>query len=350
MSLLLTIAIPTYNRADLLSRQISSILEFNHSDNIEIIVSDNCSSDNTEGVVYDFCKKHSQIKYFKNSSNIGFDKNLYTIYGLASAQYIWFLSDDDLIHENSINYILETIKNNSNTEMFVFSFTHLKSDLIQSCYDSNPNVYKSFKLQAAVSQFFRSIMISTLVLRKRTDINMDYLLSLSNSNYPQVTLCLLLLKKNFDFLVSNSLVILREPGYITTNLFKLYCLDIRSAIRNASLFEGTQALLLSYTDKNLKEFVKIQVLERLDYFISKKGFQYTDFVFALKEFRNSFSNFILLIEIFILSRLPKVLFKSIYFAYFLIKYQSYEKLREKKLLLLNHKNQNIINPNKFSGF
>lgn len=65
---LVTIAIPTYNRADLYLKQaIQCSLNQTYS-NIEIIVSDNCSDDDTEAVVKSFIYTH--IRYFKHEKNI----------------------------------------------------------------------------------------------------------------------------------------------------------------------------------------------------------------------------------------------------------------------------------------
>ena len=73
MNTLVTIAIPTYNRADnYLKQALSSALVQTYR-NIEIIVSDNCSTDNTESVVKNF--KDSRIRYFKQKKNIGPYKN-----------------------------------------------------------------------------------------------------------------------------------------------------------------------------------------------------------------------------------------------------------------------------------
>jgi glycosyltransferase involved in cell wall biosynthesis len=69
---IISICIPTYNRADFLKICINNIINQDaFSENkIEIVISDNNSPDNTYEVVKTFQKNYSNIKYFKNHENI----------------------------------------------------------------------------------------------------------------------------------------------------------------------------------------------------------------------------------------------------------------------------------------
>jgi len=91
---LVTIAIPTYNRAEYLAQALESAVKQTYQ-NIEIIVSDNCSIDNTEAVVGGF--KDPRIKYFKQKENIGPDPNWNFCLENAKGIFFLLLQDDDLI-------------------------------------------------------------------------------------------------------------------------------------------------------------------------------------------------------------------------------------------------------------
>ena len=82
---ILSIAIPTYNRGKFLERALKQIfLQYEEvSKSIEIIVCDNCSQDNTEQVVSSFKNAGLPIKYFRNSSNVGFDRNIEQCYKVS---------------------------------------------------------------------------------------------------------------------------------------------------------------------------------------------------------------------------------------------------------------------------
>ncbi len=92
---LFSIAIPTYNRANsYLPATLESALSQSYN-NIEIIVSDNCSSDDTESVVKQY--NDNKIRYFKHRENIGLKNNFNYCVQQARGNYFLLLCDDDLI-------------------------------------------------------------------------------------------------------------------------------------------------------------------------------------------------------------------------------------------------------------
>ncbi len=124
-SILLTIAIPTYNRshklAELLQFLDSELLESPCSSMVEILVSDNHSDDDTQLILNDFQIYHKCKCVFRinvNSKNIGLVGNLLKMIQLARGEYIWMPGDDDVYHKNIISVILSTLS--SRTYSFVF--------------------------------------------------------------------------------------------------------------------------------------------------------------------------------------------------------------------------------------
>lgn len=106
----LTIAIPTYNRADKLSGAIQSLVEKTRGRNVEIIVSDNASKDNTKEIVNAFVDKGYPIKYYCNKENLGYAGNFISCFNHAKGKYVWLLSDDDILTNGAVDSILECIK------------------------------------------------------------------------------------------------------------------------------------------------------------------------------------------------------------------------------------------------
>ena len=68
-----SIMIPVYNQEDYIANTIQSALNQNYN-NIEIIISDDASTDNTSQIIKDFLP-NQKIKYFRNQVNIGRVKN-----------------------------------------------------------------------------------------------------------------------------------------------------------------------------------------------------------------------------------------------------------------------------------
>ena len=92
---LVTIGIPTYNRADGYLRQaIDSALGQTY-EKIEIVVSDNCSSDGTEALVGSIGAPN--LRYFRHETNIGANNNFNFLLHQAKGDYFLLLHDDDLV-------------------------------------------------------------------------------------------------------------------------------------------------------------------------------------------------------------------------------------------------------------
>lgn len=103
----ITIIIPTYNRAQFLKQTIESALQQDYN-NLEVLVCDNASIDNTSEIVAEYLND-SRFKYYKNQSNIGMVNNWKkALYEYAKGDYFVILSDDDYFID--FCYISKAIK------------------------------------------------------------------------------------------------------------------------------------------------------------------------------------------------------------------------------------------------
>jgi glycosyltransferase involved in cell wall biosynthesis len=115
---LVTIVIPTYNRAEKLPAAIESCLNQTYN-NLEIIVIDDGSSDNTNVVVENIVKRDQRVKYFYKENgglpdalNYGFNK--------ASGHYLTWSSDDNRYMEEAISEMVKALEN-SKEASFVYA-------------------------------------------------------------------------------------------------------------------------------------------------------------------------------------------------------------------------------------
>ncbi len=110
---LLSVCIPTFNRAEFLRQNLVSITRQFGSPKVaaevEVVISDNASGDNTAAIVKEFQNQFSNIRYFRNSENIGFDRNVLKVVEEARGEYCWFLGDDDALFEDGLKTALEEI-------------------------------------------------------------------------------------------------------------------------------------------------------------------------------------------------------------------------------------------------
>ncbi|MDR1684183.1 MAG: glycosyltransferase family 2 protein [Elusimicrobiota bacterium] len=108
---LLSVCIPTYNRAKELDVLLSSLTAQDMT-GVEIIVSDNASCDNTKAVVEKYGKKIKNIFYYANESNLGFDANILAAVARAKGKYCWLLGSDDALHKGALARALGYLKSN----------------------------------------------------------------------------------------------------------------------------------------------------------------------------------------------------------------------------------------------
>lgn len=109
-----SIIIPTYNRAKYLPQAIESALAQDYP-NLEVIVSDNCSIDETPEVVKKYLND-KRFKYFRNKENIGMVRNWRkAIFEYSTGEWGLILSDDDFLIDNTyISKAMHLIENHSN--------------------------------------------------------------------------------------------------------------------------------------------------------------------------------------------------------------------------------------------
>ena len=103
---ILSICIPTYNRAETLEVLLQSIFADTRKNDIEVIVSDNASTDSTSALMTALQERGMKISYHRNDSNIGIDRNFLRAVELAKGDYAVLVGSDDEFPPGSISQIL----------------------------------------------------------------------------------------------------------------------------------------------------------------------------------------------------------------------------------------------------
>jgi abequosyltransferase len=108
--LLLSIAIPTYNRSGCLGMLLESIcrqIVAKDVPRLEVLVLDNCSGDETSAVVRHFLPDRSYLHYVRNEQNIGADNNFVKAFSEAQGKYLWIIGDDELLFDGAVRWVLD---------------------------------------------------------------------------------------------------------------------------------------------------------------------------------------------------------------------------------------------------
>lgn len=121
---LLSIYIPTYNRSKEALRQVRFLLKETEGleDVVEIVVSDNCSPDETEEQLRPFC---TQIKYHKNQKNLGISGNLYILSDYVKGKYIWIIGDDDILDTGVVAHVIDILRTYQDLNFVFLNWTNI---------------------------------------------------------------------------------------------------------------------------------------------------------------------------------------------------------------------------------
>jgi glycosyltransferase involved in cell wall biosynthesis len=104
---LVSIIITSYNRASLITKTIESALAQDYP-NLEIVISDNCSTDDSDAVIKKYTSD-KRIRYSRNSENIGMMPNfIKATYELSRGEYLTYVSSDD--HLTDSTFVSDSIR------------------------------------------------------------------------------------------------------------------------------------------------------------------------------------------------------------------------------------------------
>lgn len=105
----LSICISTWNRASFLRAALDSIVP-QLTDECEVVVVDNASVDNTSSVVAEAMQRSPRVRYIRQDSNNGLDRNFDRAVELTRGDYCWLMSDDDLFKPDAVAAVLSTLR------------------------------------------------------------------------------------------------------------------------------------------------------------------------------------------------------------------------------------------------
>jgi abequosyltransferase len=121
---LLSICIPTFNRAAFIGETLESIVQ-QAVPEIEVVVSDNASADNTAEIVESFRDRLPRLLYSRTDTNEGYAANFFRAARLATGEYAWLLGSDDVVRPGLVDRALRELQSGA----IVYIFDRIECDL-----------------------------------------------------------------------------------------------------------------------------------------------------------------------------------------------------------------------------
>lgn len=140
---LLTIAIPTFNRAKLLERQLQWLSRAirGFGPECEVIISDNASPDATPEVIERFAEDFdgAQLRLVRQDTNLGAIRNIAFCFREACGRHVWTIGDDDLIEDDTLAYVLNVLREHPDLALLALNFSSRDVPtgelLFERCFD-----------------------------------------------------------------------------------------------------------------------------------------------------------------------------------------------------------------------
>lgn len=215
----LSIAIPTFNRANKLKAQLSSLhaalSNYEFSNNIELLVVDNCSTDTTQDIIdqFSYQKRRYIFSSYKNTKNIGAERNFGQGILRSRGNFTWLLSDDDTIKKDSIEHIYNALYKNQEVGFcFINYILDSENELPAIKIDDKDIISRNIREYISQTMFADS-MITSCIYKKSLLPEKD-LITMQKGPYEYMYWTLKVLKNHDALIIQAPQFTANHPGVI----------------------------------------------------------------------------------------------------------------------------------------
>lgn len=222
----LAIAIPTYNRAEILEENLRLMLPQIQKFAIPIYISDDSTNERTELIVKQIQREYPYIFYYKNNPALGHDHNcLYTL-SLPSQSYIWYLGDSMIIQNDGVEKILTVIES-QNPDFICFKEENRNIDIKNKIFSSSQEVLKELGWH---------LTMSGVTVYKKSNLKlMDFPVE-QFRNFPQLAIIFYFFEENHSKLVwlNEKLIVgnVNKKSYWSKEVFSVFFNDLKLVLTN----------------------------------------------------------------------------------------------------------------------
>ncbi len=149
----LSICIASYKRGDVIGQTLESIAQ-QLTPEVEVVVFDGNSGDNTRSAVLEYHELNPNIRYFNEEINSGVDQDFDKAVGYARGKFCWLMTDDDLLEEQAIAQVMRELQ--SNPELVVVDAKVMNSDFSRTLQNSRMFLNQDLYFDSANDHFLEA--------------------------------------------------------------------------------------------------------------------------------------------------------------------------------------------------
>ncbi len=256
---LLSICIPTYNRAKFLLEALSALEKAIPKDKeglIELVISNNCSTDETKEIIDRFLNKNLSLesKVVHQIENIG-PKNTAVVSSYATGKFIWIVSDDDIILPNSLEKILSILEKSDHINGIIINYAGFEKDplaLEKSVLSKQDGV---FDKNSALKHLCTSItFISALVYRQEKVFLHEKFL---NNNLPHSFLFLQAMNDGNIYSYSENVLAMRMENSGGYDFYEVFLKTFNEVLYYANTLDYDENSIESVRKRHLRNHVTV---------------------------------------------------------------------------------------------
>lgn len=219
---MLSVAIPTYNRTDILISNLQSILDELIEHQIAVYISDDSNNEETEIAIQELQTIHPLIFYFKNEPKLGHDKNCIRTLSIPKQEYIWYLGDSMIPKKGAIRKILKVLLDND------FDFVSVNAEGRR--LDKESKVYTDAPV--AFSDIGWHLTMSGATIYKKAALELEKIDISKCSNFPQLAIIFKNFNKKKMYWINEKLISsnINKKSYWSSRVLDVFVIDYHKTL------------------------------------------------------------------------------------------------------------------------
>ena len=222
----LAIAIPSFNRVDILERNLSEIICQAKEYSVNIYISDDSDDREVQQLIHTLSTQYENLFIFNNDPRLGHDKNFLTALSLPVAGYVWVLGDSVSIKQNAIKKLLKIISKYQPNIIGV-NADNRRINYKNAIYTDPKTVFNQFAWHLTYTG-------TTIFSRKAIDEIKKFNIS-KFRNFPQIALIFHCLANQCSFYWVNDDLVFgnrSKESYWYKTVFRTFITDWEEAVQN----------------------------------------------------------------------------------------------------------------------
>ncbi len=252
---LISICIPTYNGSEFIFETLETAINQTYT-NIEIIITDDCSTDNTLEICEEFAKKDVRIKIYKNKQNLGLVGNWCKSIEKSNSDWIKFLFQDDLLTPNCVQEMIATaLEHNVNfvisNREYIFE-KNVPKNIIKNYSEDLPKIERIFESNRVYTPKETAKCVAPHIFNNCIGEPPTFLFNknqYSRADFPDVYLQII------DYVFILNKILVHEFVFINKNLLKFRIHNSSESMKNTTIDTSNK--------KSFYKYLYIQYYEKL---------------------------------------------------------------------------------------